>query len=503
MSGRDALHSLDDAVEVARGDFNVAVSAAEAHTSRRTDLVRLRADGYRQLAKMRLDVIKGEAAQQLSAAEQQAIKLLDDHAHFLETIGGDVQKAEAAVAEIQARRLAAEQVVDAALHAYEAQVAATEKRLETDASYHRLKQGFEDAKSVAARAAQKLEVAKGDRAAKGAPYEADPLFSYLWKRHFRTPDYRGGALTRMLDGWVAKTCGYDDAYMNYARLIELPDRLAEHMSRMQLEQAEAEAAIERYEAAALEADGAGTLNAALGKAREDMKAIDAEHAAAEARHADLRMQQEKAATGDSGPYQEACKLIEEGLGKASFPDLKVLASQTTTLDDDRIVDALIKLRTQELQMEVDWRNVEAQPTRRRGAVEALEMARQRFKSAGLDSPYVMVAGPAFQAALAAYGQGQGADGEALWRALMATVRQAPQPDDSYFGGPRRGRSISVPGVIAGVVLDEVIRSATRGGRWGGGGWGGGFGGGGGGFGGGGFSSGGGFGGGGFKTGGKF
>ena len=67
-------------------------------------------------------------------------------------------------------------------------------------------------------------------------------------------------------------------------------------------------------------------------------------------------------------------------------------------------------------------------------------------------------------------------------------------------------------VVAGVILGEVIKQATRGGRWGGGGWGGGgwsgggsSGGGGrsGGFGGGGFKSGGGFGGGGFKTGGRF
>jgi hypothetical protein len=50
----------------------------------------------------------------------------------------------------------------------------------------------------------------------------------------------------------------------------------------------------------------------------------------------------------------------------------VLAAETTTPDDDRIVEALVRLRTEELQMEVNWRNVEAMPARRRAGADALE-----------------------------------------------------------------------------------------------------------------------------------
>ena len=102
--------------------------------------------------------------------------------------------------------------------------------------------------SVAVRAEQKLELAKTDRQEKGKPYETDPLFSYLWERKFRTPEYHKGGLSRMLDNWVAKLCRYDEAYLNYARLTELPDRIAEHLANMRLEEAEAQAAIERFEA---------------------------------------------------------------------------------------------------------------------------------------------------------------------------------------------------------------------------------------------------------------
>ena len=472
ISGRDALQRLDEAVERARGDFSVAQAAADGSAKRRSDVLRLRAEGYRELAHIRLDVLKAGADIQLTAAESKAVGLLDQHATFVSAIGGEVEKADAAVAEIEVRRRSAADVADAALRTYEAQVAATEARLQTDPAYLAVKTAWEEAKAVSARSAQKLELAKSDRVAKGAPYEADPLFAYLWARKFRSPEYRYGGLTRMLDGWVARTCGYDAAFLNYARLVELPDRLAEHAARVKLDEAEADSSIGRYESAALEADGATALARKLKDAREAVAIIDAELAAAEATRADLRNRQEKAATGDSGPQDEARRLIEDSLVKASFPELKVLAAETTTLDDDRIVDTLVRLRTEELQMEINWRNVEAQPTRRASSVDVLEQTRQRFKQAGLDSAYVAINRGAFGAAVLAYG-GANPDGEALWRAIVASVKQAPGPDDTYFGGPRRGRSIGlspVEGMVVGAVLGQVLGGGRH---WGGGGWGGG------------------------------
>jgi hypothetical protein len=502
ISGRDALHRLDTLTSGARLEFDSAAKAADGHSRRRADLARMKSEFYRELAAMRLDVIKAGDVAKLNEAERQATKLLADHEVFIANIGGEVEKAASALAEVEARRRAGEAEADAALETYEKLTEETEKEVQADPAYIALKDGFENAKSVTARSVQKLELAKGDRETKSKPYEADPLFKYLWDRKFRTTEYRGGGMTRALDNWVAKLCGYDNAYMNYARLTELPDRIAEHLARMRLEEIEAEAAIERFEAQRLEEKGAGKLAAALDAAKDRLKMLDGELDAAEARHGDLRMQQEKAASGDAGPQEQARRVIEAGFAKASFPDLKVLAAETTTLDDDRIVDALIKLRTEELQMEVNWRNVEALPARRRVSTDTLEQVRRRFKESGLDSPYVMLLRGAFEAAVEAYGRGPKPDGDMLWRAITATVQQAPQQDDSYFGGRRRGRSVGLPGEvvggIAGVIINEVIREATRSGmrgRWGGG-WGGGDGGwGGGGFGGGGSSSG----GGGFKT----
>lgn len=519
ITGREALHRLDTLTTGAREDFDSAARAAEGFSRRRAELTRLKAEGYRELARMRLDVIRTGADDTLSAAEAEANRLLEQHDHFLLTIDGDVAKAAQALSDAEAHRREAEAKADAALRDYEELTAKTEKELEGDPAYVALKQGYEEAKSVALRAEQKLEVARADRETKSAPYQSDPLFSYLWERKFRTPAYRKSGLSRMLDNWVARLCRYDEAYLNYARLMELPDRIAEHLASMKLEEAESEAAIERFEAQALEARGAGKLSAELAQAKEKLKELDRLLAEAESRHAELRRQQEQAARGDAGPQEQARRVIEDGLAKASFPDLKVLAAETTTPDDDKLVDVLIKLRTEELQMEVNWRNVEALPARRRVGAETLEQVRKRFRESGLDSPSVLLLRGAFEAAIEAYGKGPSPDGDRLWRAITATVRQAPMHDDSYFGGRRRRDTIGLPdgvvGGIAGAILNEVIREAMRGGRgrwgggggWGGGGrWGGGSSGGGsrgGGFGGGGFKTGGRIGGGGFKTGGRF
>jgi len=211
--------------------------------------------------------------------------------------------------------------------------------VQSDPGYIALKEAFEQSRAVSARAEQKLELAKTDRADKSKPYESDPLFSYLSGSASSAGLSMARAACRRR--WTVGSQG--SAAMtrpdpNYARLIELPDRIGEHLANMRLEEAEAQAAIERFEAQALEARGAVKLSTELNEAKDKLKALDAALASAEATYTGLRAKQEQAARGDAGPQEQARRVIEEGLAKASFPDLKVLAAETTTPEDDRIVD---------------------------------------------------------------------------------------------------------------------------------------------------------------------
>jgi hypothetical protein len=89
--------------------------------------------------------------------------------------------------------------------------------------------------SVLRNAEAKLAQAEADREEKRRPYESDPLFMYLWRRRFGTRDYEAGNLVRYLDRKVAHLIGYEAARVNYSMLIDLPDRMREHVERLKQE----------------------------------------------------------------------------------------------------------------------------------------------------------------------------------------------------------------------------------------------------------------------------
>ncbi len=86
-----------------------------------------------------------------------------------------------------------------------------------------------------AEAEQKVRQAEADRDEKRRPYEADPLFMYLWRRGYRTRSYRANWLVRYFDRKVAHLIGFETARINYAMLMQLPIRLREHVDRLQNE----------------------------------------------------------------------------------------------------------------------------------------------------------------------------------------------------------------------------------------------------------------------------
>lgn len=83
-------------------------------------------------------------------------------------------------------------------------------------------------------AAVESKVAQADRdlLEKRVPYEADPLFMYLWRREFGTSAYQSTGIVRFLDRKIAHMIGYDAARQNYRVLTELPVRIREHLDAL-------------------------------------------------------------------------------------------------------------------------------------------------------------------------------------------------------------------------------------------------------------------------------
>src|SRR5690606_39169825 len=101
-----------------------------------------------------------------------------------------------------------------------------------DDEYRALLEAAERSDAVADQAEEKARASDADRVEKGRPYEADPIFAYLWSRGFGTMRYRAWTLTRLLDRWAARVVDYDAQRRNYHLLTEIPARLGEHAKRM-------------------------------------------------------------------------------------------------------------------------------------------------------------------------------------------------------------------------------------------------------------------------------
>lgn len=472
FNGRDALAELDLLTARVRQSLTEALAAADAASARRAAIQKEQASAYAALAQLRLGLMQGEGAPAaFGQIEASASEIATRHAAFVEQ---ERKALDAAAADVKAREEARQALAvahDAAIALYEARVAEAEARLKQSNEYGSLTGAAEEARAMTQRAAQKLEIARADREEKGKPYRDDPLFSYLWKRKFRSPEYKASPLIRMLDGWVAGICKYDQAFLNFQRLTELPDRIAEHAAYMARLADEAEARLVEAEARAMAEAGTEALKADAERIKAEIEACDAAIDVAEAHYGKVAERHGAALREEIGPAVETRRQLEEALRKASFPDLRVLAAETPEPEDDRIVDKLVRLRTEEMSLELEAERVAARPAALRDELGRVEALRRQFKQARFDSPYAVVSRAAFDEVISDLLRDK-VDVRGALQRLSRSVRRAEAPSQAHpdFGGQGRSQTIGLPDVLGGMiggvlgeVLEEVIREATRGG----------------------------------------
>lgn len=502
-SGRDALHQIDDALAEARRRLAQASDAAAGDARTIADLDRRQIDIYGAIADVRLAHLKNGAATvgSLGPDDRKAAALIAAHDGAIAGLAAARDAAAAELLRLEAARAAAEAEVETAIARHDEAAAATRARLETHGAYRDAASALEELTAMAGRAERKLAVAADDRAEKGAAYEGDPLFQYLRERKFATREYRAFPLFALLDNWVASLIRYRDHRLNYERLLEIPERIAEHVARLRAEAEAARATLETLERAALEADGVGALRDAAGAARSQVERLDREIAEAEKRHQEHAARHADAAAGKAGPLADARKILADALSKIAVPDLKVVAAETASLEDDRLVDALITARRERMEFEEARQAATGSLEGLGRRLSDLEDMRRRFKSARYDSPYSEFTGKDVLALLIAEFLRGSIGRDDLWRKIERGHRTRRRDWDNDFGGDEwRGRfglpddwGGTMGGSRGGVRPPRPPRIPRSGGgfRTGGG------------FGGGGFRTGGGSRGGGFKTGGGF
>ncbi|MEO0754977.1 MAG: hypothetical protein AAFY85_09300, partial [Pseudomonadota bacterium] len=263
--------------------------------------------------------------------------------------------------------------------------------------------------------------------------------------------------------WVAGLCKYDRAYRNYDRLTELPVRFAEHVDRMEEAEAKARDALEAAEAHALKTAGADALQADVETAREALAATDARIDTAEAEHLTLADTHAAAEAGQEGPAHEARLRLADALRRSSFPDLRVLVTQTVTIEDDAVVDQLVTLRKDELDLNMRRKELGLAPRDRRQTLARLEHFRRQFKVEQLDSSFATFKASAVDNTLDALLSGRLRPDDAL-RGLKRSMRRRQPKAHPGFGGRTRRRTSGIPEIAQDIgwqILKEIGRSSGR------------------------------------------
>lgn len=388
MPGREALASVERGVAQVRREEDRLTEMLRAAGEEAARWRAEKAESFRALARMRLDALRGEVvAGELDAAEKAALAALERGKAALSALQERRVAAADALAAAERARHEAAAAEEAAIEAIDERRAATEQRLRETPEYAAKAAALAEASHVAEESDKKADQAEADRDVKRKPYEADPLFMYLWKRGYGTSAYRAGSLVRFGDRKVADLVGYDGARPNYWMLNEIPRRLREHATARATEAEALEAALAAEEREALEADGIGALEQTLAAAQERLKAADEARASCEAALKAIEAEIDARLSGkNSRELEEALTVLEQAIAREDLATLAREAQATPAPEDERIVARLSELDQLIARADAEiakTRDTIREVARRRAELEA---ARGEIRERGYDSP---------------------------------------------------------------------------------------------------------------------
>lgn len=392
ISGQQALRFIEQAAGTIRGQENELHIALQQVAAKAARLRTERAEAFKQLATVRLDALRAEKiAADLDAAERRALDLIAESESETARIATERARLEGERAKAETDRHARADDLAQVLQALENLQASVEPGVRTQADWRAQHEAVARAKAVADEAEKKAQTAEEDLAQKRKPYEADPLFMYLWRSGFGGPQYKSGFFVRFFDRMVANLVRYADARPNYAMLNEIPARLLEHARRCAQEIDAEKAKLAAIELAALRAAGSAELEARVASARKAAASADnalmsaeAAIAALDARHGEFNKTRAESA------YESAVEALAKADGQETIAELYREARQTRTRADDDLI-----VRIERIDADIERSESEMADLRRQAQKAAhrradVERERDGFRRRGWDNPYGQV-----------------------------------------------------------------------------------------------------------------
>jgi chromosome segregation ATPase len=480
ISGRQALGSIDQALNKVHEQVNSLQHEIAEHSERVLTLNKEQAEDYRGLARVRLGQLSRESViQKLDHAEQQAIVLLKQRRDALDALHQKLRDVERRRQELEQRRQQQADRLDQAIAVVDEAEAKTQARLDEQPAYRAQRERAEQEQRMAAHADDKATRSEQERESKGQAYRDDPLFMYLWGRKYGMPGYEGGGLTRWLDGKVARLIGYADARANYDRLNEIPARLREHATNLK-ELGEAEfLRLRELDDKARAADGIPALEERVASEQEQLDDIDGQIKQNEALEHELLEAQSRHASGEDEQMVRAVEYLATEFERDDLSEVRSDAMHTPYPEDDVIVSRMLQRDAERHQIETTVQGLKDAVRQQQGRLADLEDVRNDFKRHRYDRPGSAFSNDTMLPLLLGQFLGGMLDRGMLWRVLQEQQHYRPQRSDPTFGSGGFGRGTVWSGGLG--DLGDIFGGLGRGGGFGGGFGGGGFGGGGGGF----------------------
>jgi hypothetical protein len=382
ISGRQALATVEQAIGRARAEEGRLDAALRSASGEAVRLRTARMDAFRELARLKLDEgLMGE----FDATEARALALVEEWRRDFER---------ASTLRTRARENAEMAQTDRHARAADYEKAAKElhelrSRVEADAvvsaAWAAQRDRIEQLRNVADRAEGKATQAEADRDLKRKPYDADPLFRYLWERRFGSADYQSGILTRFIDGWVARLIGYSGARANYALLNDLPGRLRQHVSYVRRELQVEEARLTTIEREALVNAGIEALEKPAADSKAALEA--AEKTLADARTVLAELDSKHKAVLDGAPYHQAIELLAKAEAARDLNVLHAEARRTASPKDEALLRNIEEIEAGIGRAEQELGTIRKEMRELASRRAQIEHERDEFRSSGYDNPY--------------------------------------------------------------------------------------------------------------------
>lgn len=365
LTGRQTLGELNRVLKQVRSDAQQFERSMSLSSSRLSAIQLEENRILKRLAELRLERIEaGRLSASFSKAEDAVLQTLEDRERSLARVQTRLQQAETELEALEAQRDEIHTRVDAAAERVAEFEAQAQQTLDGNASYQQQLERARTAEGIAQQAEEKTQLAVEDRLAKSAPYDADPLFRYLWRSNYGTSSYQASRLVQMLDDWVARLCNYNESRANYWTLQEIPKRLKEHATAVRYQ---AEAEIQKlgdWEEAAAEQAQVPAAQSALSAAEADQDDCDDRIDSIEMQLRQMREELSRYSQGEDEYTIRSLEILANAYRRQDVEHLSSMAMQTLSEEDDGLVMELRDFREERSDL--------------RAALEEQKQARQRY-----------------------------------------------------------------------------------------------------------------------------